>query len=290
MMSMLKSTRAGLALAATLTFLAASAPGWAAEGTEKPPRESWSFAGPLGHFDRGQLQRGFKIYREVCSNCHSIARLAFRNLSQPGGPEFTEGQVKGLAAEYEVPGEPDESGEIKPRKARPADHFPRVYANDNAARAANNGAVPPDLSLIAKARGVSPGFPGFIFDMFTQYQEGGPDYVHALLAEGYLDDTKGEAVPEGITIPEGLHYNKFFPGHAIAMPKPLSDGQVEYTDGTPATLDQYGRDISAFLMWAAEPSLEARKETGLKVMLFLIVLTGLLYFTKKRVWAAVGAH
>jgi ubiquinol-cytochrome c reductase cytochrome c1 subunit len=289
MMSMLKSTRAGLGLATAVLILALAAPSSAAE-SEKPPRQSWTFAGPLGQFDKAQLQRGFKIYREVCAACHSINRIAFRNLSQPGGPEFTEGQVKALAAEYEVPAEPDETGEIKPRKARPADHFPKVFANDNAARAANNGALPPDLSLIAKARGVSPGFPGFIFDMFTQYQEGGPDYVRALMAEGYLNEAKGEKVPEGITIPDGLYYNKYFPGHAIAMPPPLSDGRVEFTDGTPATLDQYGRDVAAFLMWAAEPSLDARKETGLTAMLFLIVLSGLLYVTKKRVWAAIGAH
>jgi ubiquinol-cytochrome c reductase cytochrome b/c1 subunit len=295
MMAMLKSPafaskpRLGLAVAAALALFGAGA-ALAAEGVELPVRQSWTFSGPIGHFDRAQLQRGFKVYREVCSNCHSLSRIAFRNLSEPGGPEFTEGQVKGLAAEYEVPGEPDDTGEVKPRKARPADHFPPKYKNDNEARANNNGAAPPDLSLMAKARGVSYGFPWFIFDAFTQYQEGGPDYIHALIADGYLDEEKGEKVPEGITIPEGLHYNKFFPGHAIAMPNPLQDGQVEYTDGTPATVDQYSRDLSAFLMWTAEPRLEERKELGLTVMLFLIIFTGLLYFTKRKVWHAVEAH
>jgi cytochrome c1 len=294
-MAMLKSSpfastpRLGLAIAAIL-FLFGAGAAHAAEGGDLPVRQTWTFSGPLGHFDRAQLQRGFKVYREVCSACHSLGRVAFRNLSEPGGPEFTEGQVKALAAEYEVPGEPNEVGEVNPRKARPADHFPPRYKNDNEARANNNGAAPPDLSLMAKARGVSYGFPWFIFDAFTQYQEGGPDYIHALLADGYLDEEKGEKVPEGITIPEGLNYNKFFPGHAIAMPKPIQDGQVEYTDGAPATVDQYGRDVSAFLMWAAEPRLEERKELGLTVMLFLIIFTGLLYFTKRKVWHAVEAH
>jgi cytochrome c1 len=294
-MAMLKSSpfastpRLGRAIAAIL-FLFGAGAAHAAEGGDLPVRQTWTFSGPLGHFDRAQLQRGFKVYREVCSACHSLGRVAFRNLSEPGGPEFTEGQVKALAAEYEVPGEPNEVGEVNPRKARPADHFPPRYKNDNEARANNNGAAPPDLSLMAKARGVSYGFPWFIFDAFTQYQEGGPDYIHALLADGYLDEEKGEKVPEGINIPEGLNYNKFFPGHAIAMPKPIQDGQVEYTDGAPATVDQYGRDVSAFLMWAAEPRLEERKELGLTVMLFLIIFTGLLYFTKRKVWHAVEAH
>jgi ubiquinol-cytochrome c reductase cytochrome c1 subunit len=280
------SLRLGLALAASLLV---AAPALAAEA-EKPPRLSWSFWGPVGHFDKAQLQRGFKVYREVCAACHSLKRVAFRNLSDPGGPEFTEGQVKALAAEYEVPGEPDDAGEVNPRKARPADHFPPVYPNDNAARAANNGAVPPDMSVLAKARGIEAGFPWFILDIFTQYQEGGPDYIHGLIAEGYLDEDKGEKPPEGITIPAGLHYNKYFPGHAIAMPKPISDGQVDYTDGTPATVDQYTKEVSAFLMWAAEPKLVERKETGFKVMIFLLILTGLLYVTKKKVWSAAGAH
>jgi ubiquinol-cytochrome c reductase cytochrome b/c1 subunit len=259
-----------------------------AEETSQPTRQSWTFAGPLGRFDRAQLQRGFKVYREVCSSCHSLKRVAFRTLADPGGPEFTEGQVKALAAEYEVPGEPDEKGEVKPRKARPADHFPLVYPNDNAARAANNGAVPPDLSVITKARGYEVGFPGFILDIFRQYQEAGPDYIHALLAEGYLKE--GDKPPEGFTLPEGLNYNLYFPGHAIAMPKPLSDGQVDYPDGTPTTVDQYVRDVVSFLMWAAEPTLSERKRTGFAAMLFLLIFTGLIYMTKKKVWAKIEAH
>jgi ubiquinol-cytochrome c reductase cytochrome b/c1 subunit len=169
------------------------------------------------------------------------------------------------------------------RPGRLADHFPPPFANDQAARNANGGALPPDMSVLAKARGFERGFPWFIFDAFTQYQEDGPDYIHAIL-DGYAD------APAGFTLPPGAQYNKYFPGHAIGMPKPLSDGQVEYTDGTPTTVDQYGRDLAAFLMWAAEPTLDARRRLGFQVFAFLIVLTGLLYFTKKRVWHEVLHH
>ena len=165
------------------------------------------------------------------------------------------------------------------RNGRPADYFPSPYPNEQAARASNGGAYPPDLSLIAKARGYERGFPQFVFDAFTQLQEKGPNYLDALL-QGYEDKALA-----GFALPEGSYYNKFFPGHAIKMPKPLSDGQVTYDDGSPATVQQYAKDVSAFLMWTAEPHLEARKRLGLQVMIFLIVLSGLLYFTKKKVWA-----
>jgi ubiquinol-cytochrome c reductase cytochrome b/c1 subunit len=165
------------------------------------------------------------------------------------------------------------------RPGRAADHFPSPFANDNAARAANGGALPPDLSLVAKARSYARGFPQFVFDFFTQFQEQGPNYIAALL-QGY------EAPPAGFALPSGSNYNTYFPGNAIGMPKPLSDGQVTYEDGTPQTLAQYSKDVSAFLMWAAEPHLEARKRLGFQVMFFLLVLSGLLYFTKKRVWAS----
>ena len=248
-----------------------------------PTRQTWTFRGPLGHFDNAQLQRGFKVYREVCANCHNLKRIAFRTLSDPGGPEFTEGQVKALAAEYKITDGPNDAGDMFERPGRPADHFPLKFPNDQAARAANGGALPPDMSVLAKARGFSSGFPVFILDVFTQYQEQGPDYIHALIAEGYVEP------PQGFKLPPGTHYNTFIPGNAIAMAKPLADGQVEYSDGSPQTVDQYARDVSAFLMWAAEPHLEARKEMGLKVMIFLLVLAGLVLFTKKRVWRAVDA-
>jgi cytochrome c1 len=254
-----------------------------AQEAEAPPLQQWSFAGPFGQYDPEQLQRGFKIYREVCSSCHSLKLLAFRNLADPGGPDFTEAQAAAIAATFQVTDGPNDKGEMYQRPGKISDHFPSPFPNEQAARAALGGALPPDMSVIAKARSYERGFPSFIFDAFTEYQEDGPDYIHALL-NGYTD------APAGFPLPPGTHYNKYFPGHAIAMPKPLSDGQVEYTDGTPATVDQYGRDVAAFLMWAAEPTLDARKRLGFQVMIFLIVFTGLLYFTKKRVWHAVERH
>jgi len=258
----------------------AGAQGVSAQEQDIPPKQRWSFAGSFGLYDPAQLQRGFKIYREVCSNCHSLKLLAFRNLADPGGPDFTEAQAATVAAGFQVTDGPNDQGEMYQRPGKPADHFPPPFPNDQAARNANGGALPPDMSVLAKARSVERGFPWFIFDAFTQYQEDGPDYIQAIL-NGYEDP------PAGFALPPGAQYNKYFPGHAIGMPKPLSDGQVEYTDGTPTTVDQYGRDIAAFLMWAAEPTLDARKRLGFQVFIFLIVLTGLLYFTKKRVWQAV---
>ena len=244
-----------------------------------PPSLKWSFAGPLGRFDQGQLQRGLKIYKEVCSACHGLSFVAFRNLADPGGPGYSPAQAAAFASEYKVKDGPDDKGEMFERNGRPADYFPSPYPNEQAARASNGGAYPPDLSLIAKARGYERGFPQFIFDAFTQFQEKGPNYIDARL-QGYE-----EKPPAGFDLPQGSYYNKFFPGHAIKMPKPLSDGQVTFDDGSPATVQQYAKDVAAFLMWAAEPHLEARKRTGLQVMLFLIVFCGLLYFTKKKVWA-----
>jgi cytochrome c1 len=240
------------------------------------------FAGFLGRFDRGQLQRGLKVYREVCQTCHGLTLVAFRNLAEPGGPGFSAAQAEAIAAEYDVPGEPDEQGEVKDRKGRPADRFPAPFKNENQARSRFN-AVPPDLSVIAKARGYERGFPWFILDMFTQYQEQGADYISALLT-GYED------APAGTQAPPGTFYNRYFPGHFLAMPPQLTDGRVEYTDGSKNDAHQLARDVTAFLMWAAEPHLEARKRIGLQVMVFLLVLTGLLYFTKKKVWRDVHAH
>ena len=265
-----------VALAVALAASAASA----AEDAPVPPKNKWSFAGPFGKYDRAQLQRGFKVYREVCQTCHGLKLLAFRNLAEPGGPGFTTAQAAAIAAEYQVPGEPDDQGEVKDRPGRPADSFPSPFKNDNEARARYN-AVPPDMSVIAKARGYERGFPWWVLDMLTQYQEHGVDYLAALM-QGYEDQP-----PAGVTVPAGNFYNRYFPGHALAMPPPLSDKRVDYTDGSPMTVEQYAKDISAFLMWAAEPHLEARKRIGLQVFIFLIVLAGLLYFTKKKVWQEV---
>ncbi len=257
-------------------------PAGAAGEAETPSKNRWSFAGPFGKFDRGQLQRGFKVYREVCQVCHGLTLLSFRNLAEPGGPGFTPAQAAAIAAEYQVRGEPDDQGEVKDRPGRSADRFPPPFKNDNEARARYN-AVPPDLSLIVKARSYERGFPWFIVDLFTQYQEHGADYMVALL-KGYGD------APAGSTPPPGNFYNNYFPGHFLAMPPPLSDGRVTYDDGTQATLDQQARDVTAFLAWAAEPHLEARKRIGLQVIVFLIVFAGLLYFTKKKVWREVELH
>jgi ubiquinol-cytochrome c reductase cytochrome b/c1 subunit len=248
-----------------------------------PPMNRWSFAGPFGKYDQGQLQRGLKVYREVCQVCHGLKLVAFRTLADPNGPALTPAQAAAIAAEYQVPGEPDDQGEVKPHPGRPADSFPAPFPNEQAARARYN-AVPPDLSVIAKARGYERGFPRWVGDIFTQYQEQGPDYITALM-QGYRDSP-----PPGITIPPGGFYNEYFPGHSIAMPPPLTDGRVEYTDGSPQTVQQYAKDIAAFLMWTAEPHLAARKRLGLQVVIFLIVLSGLLYFTKKKVWHAVELH
>jgi ubiquinol-cytochrome c reductase cytochrome b/c1 subunit len=271
-----------LALAAVLA-LGFALPAQAAGESEQPPRVKWSFAGPFGLYDRAQLQRGFKVYREVCQACHSLSLLSFRNLAEPGGPGFTEAQAKVIAEEYKVQDGPNDAGEMFERPGRLADRFPKPFPNDNAARAANGGALPPDLSVIAKARTYERGFPWFLLDMVTQFQEQGPDYIVALL-NGYED------APQGFQLPPGSSYNKYFPGHAIGMPQPLSDGQVTYEDGAPQTVDQYAKDVTAFLMWAAEPHMEARKRVGFQVMIFLLIFAGLMYFTKKKVWADVHAH
>jgi cytochrome c1 len=266
-----------LVLAGSLTAMAWPASAQMAEQVP-PPRLKWSFAGPFGKYDEGQLQRGFKIYKEVCANCHSLDMVSFRNLADPGGPGFTDAQVEALAADYKIKDLDDQGNQIE-RAGRPADHFPAPFANELAAKAANSVA-PPDMSTLAKARSFSSGFPWFIFDAVTQYQEQGPDYIAALIS-GFQDP------PKGFNLPANGHYNEYFPGHNIAMPPPLQDGQVTYDDGTPQTVAQYSKDVAAFLMWAAEPHLDARKRIGFQVMIFLIVFAGLMYFTKKKVWSDV---
>jgi ubiquinol-cytochrome c reductase cytochrome c1 subunit len=247
-----------------------------------PEQLTWTFAGFFGHFDPAQLQRGFQVYREVCANCHAMKLVAFRHLGEEGGPHFGDAEVRALAAEYQITDGPDESGDMFERPGRPSDYLPSPFPNDQAAAAANGGAVPPDLSLMAKARGISRGVLWGLLDFFTQYQEGGPDYIHALLT-GYSEP------PEGVQVSEGTYYNPYFnAGPALAMPAPLADGQVAYADGTPGTVDQYARDVTAFLMWAAEPHLVERKRMGFQVFIFLIVFAGLMYVTKKKVWADVA--
>ena len=247
---------------------------------KKPAELNWSFEGPFGTYDKAQLQRGLKVYKEVCAACHSMKMVAFRTLEDLG---YSEAQVKAFAAEYTVQAGPDSDGEMFERPAIPSDYFPAPFPNDAAAAAANGGAAPPDFSLIAKARAVERGFPTFVFDIFTQYAEGGPDYIHALLT-GY-----DETPPEGMEIAEGTYYNPYFvAGKSLAMAPPLFDDMVTYDDGAPQTVDQYARDVSAFLMWAAEPHMEERKKTGFRVIVFLLLFASLVYLTKRKVWSNIA--
>jgi cytochrome c1 len=275
---------AGLALGLAVSAV----PALAAGGEATPPRQKWTFSGMFGYYDNNQLQRGFQVYQNVCAACHSMNKLSFRNLSEKGGPEFKPEQIRELVTKWpiQVKDGPNDKGEMFERAPRASDRFPSPHANVEAAKAANNGAAPPDFSVLAKARTYRVGFPGFVIDAlpgFT-YQEAGPDYIYALLALGYVDAPKDKKVEDG------LNYNIYMPGEKIAMAAPLADGQVEYTDGSPNTKEQYAKDVTAFMMWAAEPHLEQRKQIGFRVMVFLLVFAGLLYFTKKKVWADVKGH
>ena len=253
---------------------------------ETIPHQKWSFAGPLGHFDKAQLQRGFKVYKEVCANCHSLRLLHYRNLSEEGGPGFTEGQVKSLIKDVEFEDALDDNGNPAKRPAVPADAFKSPFPNEKAAQAANNGALPPDLSNIPRARAAEVDRPFYLvpaamlMDVGRGYQESGADYTFALL-NGYVNP------PANMKMSESMHYNAAFPGNQIAMIKPLLDGQVKYADGTQATVEQYARDVTAFLMWTGDPKLEERKSMGWKVMLYLLITTLLLYFAKKRLWSSL---
>jgi ubiquinol-cytochrome c reductase cytochrome c1 subunit len=244
-------------LGASLLGLALAVPAHAQDETPLP-KQIWSFSGPFGTFDRAAEQRGFQVYNEVCSNCHSLKLGYYRNLTGIG---LTEGQIKAVAASKQVPTIGDD-GQPTERPALPADHFRSPFANDLAARAALNGALPPDLSLIEKARA------------------GGADYIFGILT-GYGDP------PAGMKIGEGLNYNKYFPGHQIAMPQPLQDGSVTYADGTKATIEQEARDVATFLTYMANPEMEQRKRMGVKVVLFLVLLTGVTYAVKRKVWSDV---
>ncbi len=221
--------------------------------------QSWSWQGMFGRYDKAQLRRGFQVYSEVCANCHGLRLVAYRNLEDLG---FTEEEIKRIAAEKEVQDGPNEQGEMFTRFARPSDRFVSPYVNDQAARVANHGALPPDLSLMAKARA------------------GGPDYLYSLLT-GYEDP------PSGVILTPGMNYNKVFPGHQIAMPQPLFEDMVTYDDSTSAALPQLAQDVTAFLNWTAEPELEGRHALGLKTLAFLVLLTGLLYALKRQIWSGV---
>lgn len=250
--------RKAMMSAAAAVMMVLTGPALAAGGVEIPKRD-WSFEGIFGTYDRASMQRGLQVYKEVCAGCHSLNLIYYRNLADLG---YSPEQIKAFAAENEVQDGPNDEGEMYDRPAAASDRFVKPFPNDNAARAGNNGALPPDLSLMVEAR------------------VGGPNYLYALLT-GYAE------APAGVNLMEGMNYNNFFSGHQIAMAPPLSEDGVEFTDGTKATVAQQAEDIVTFLAWASEPNMEARKQMGIKVMIFLIVFTGLLIAVKKRVWANV---
>jgi len=231
----------------------------AEETAPSPPRQHWSFDGVFGTYDRAALQRGFQVYKEVCASCHPVKHLSFRDLAEIG---YSEDEVKGIAAQVQVQDGPNDVGEMFQRPGRPSDPIPGPFANDQAARAANNGALPPELSLITKAR------------------EGGADYIYAI-AVGFKD------APAGFKMMEGMYYNEYFAGHLIRMPPPLNPDQVKYADDTKATVPQMAHDVVSFLSWAAEPNLEERHRIGFKVIFFLVIVTGIFYAAKRKIWSRV---
>jgi ubiquinol-cytochrome c reductase cytochrome c1 subunit len=223
------------------------------------PHQHWSFDGIFGTYDRASLQRGFQVYKEVCSACHSMTRLSYRNLSDLG---YTPDEVKAIAASVNVTDGPNDEGEMFERPGKPSDHFKSPFANVQAAKAANGGALPPDMSLLVKAR------------------HGGADYIYSILT-GY------EEAPASKNLLPGQYWNKAMHGNIIAMPAPLTPDRVAYGDGTTQSVDQYARDVAQFLTWASEPSMEERKRMGIKVFLFLLVFTGIMYGVKKKIWSNV---
>jgi len=225
----------------------------------------WSFKGLTGKFDRASLQRGFQVYKEVCSSCHSMQYLSYRNLGELGGPEFSEAEVEAIAASIEIDDGPDSQGEMFTRPGRPSDKFKSPYPNVNASTAANGGAYPPDMSVLVKAR------------------PGGSNYIYSVLM-GY------EEPPAGMVLDDGVYYNKYMIGNKIKMSAPLSEDTVEYSDGTNATLDQMAKDVTTFLSWTAEPELEERHKTGVKVIIYLILLTILVYLSMKKIWSRIDSE
>jgi ubiquinol-cytochrome c reductase cytochrome c1 subunit len=248
-----------IAAALTVLFALAPAPAGAQEETPPLPHQQWSFDGVFGTYDPAALQRGFQVYKQVCSACHPVTHLYFRDLTGLG---YTENQVKAIAATDQCTAGPNDKGAMYQRPCLPADPIPGPFANDEAARAANGGALPPDQSMVVAAR------------------DGGPDYVYAIL-NGY------RPAPSAVTVPPGKYYNEYFPGHLIAMPPPLSDGAVTYADGTKATVPQMAHDVATFLNWASFPELDSRHTIGAKVFLFLIVTVGVFYAAKRKIWSRV---
>lgn len=246
-----------LLISACVVSMNVAAPAQASETGVVLPHQHWSFSGITGTYDRAALQRGFQVYKQVCSACHSMKRVAYRNLADLG---YNEEEIKAIAAEAMITDGPNDQGEMFERPGRPSDRFKSPFPNDQAAKAANGGALPPDLSLITKAR------------------PHGASYVFALMT-GFSNPPAGEEL-----LP-GQYWNKYFTGHKIAMPPPLTAGAVTYEDGTAGTVEQYAKDVAQFLTWAAEPELEARKQTGLKAILFLAIFAGVMYRVKRRIWS-----
>jgi ubiquinol-cytochrome c reductase cytochrome c1 subunit len=241
-------------------ILSFSFAGFTNDDSLNPKQEKWPFDGIFGKVDREAAQRGYKVYKEVCAACHSMDLTAFRTLTGIG---FSQAEIKTLAGEYQINDGPNDKGEMFERPRTPADYFQAPFPNENAARAMNNGAYPPDLSLIIKAR------------------HDGANYVYSLLT-GFTAENK-----EKMEVPSGMYYNPYFPGHKIAMAPPLSDGMVTYDDGTPSTIDQMSKDVVVFLQWAAEPEMEARKRMGIKTILFLLAFTGFFIVAKRRIWQKI---
>ena len=253
--------RLTIAIFLTLFF---TYPSYSAE-TNELIKVNWSFKEITGKFDRASLQRGFQVYKEVCASCHSMQYLSYRNLGEPGGPEFTQEEVKAIAASVEIEDGPDSQGEMFTRPGKPSDKFKRPYPNVEASTVANGGAYPPDMSVLVKAR------------------PGGADYMYSVLM-GY------EEPPAGMKLDDGVYYNKYMVGQKIKMASPLSDGIVEYSDGTEATMDQMAKDVTTFLAWAAEPELEERHRVGFKVIIYLILLTILVYLSMKKIWSRIDSE
>ena len=225
----------------------------------------WSFKGITGKFDRSSLQRGYQVYTEVCASCHSMNLVSYRNLGEPGGPEFSVDQVKAIAANFEVEDGPNADGDMFTRPGRPSDKFVSPYPNVQAATAANGGAYPPDMSVLVKAR------------------KGGSDYIYSVLM-GYEDP------PAGFELEDGVYYNKYMDGKKIKMSNPLSEGIVTYSDGTVATEAQMAKDVTTFLTWTAEPHLEKRHKMGVKVLIFLTIFSFLVYLSMKRIWSRIDSE
>lgn len=277
MKSFIKSAVIKPVLGAVLVVagLGLSMPAMASETTATPKQGNWTFAGLFGTYDENQLQRGFQVFKEVCAGCHGAKLIAFRTLAEEGGPGYSEDQVKALAATYTIADPEAADGE---RPGIPADRWPSPFTTQEAID--TFGIEPPDFSVLAKARSIHQPFPYWVFNYFTAYQEGGPDFIYSLL-------TSYEENPHGVEVPDGKYYYGY-PGAALSMPPPLSDGLVDYEGDAPETVDQYAQDVAAFMMWMADPHMVERKATGFRVLIFLFLFAGFMYLVKRKLFSNVA--